>query len=73
MARKYMEEDVSLFGPVAACTLPDTSVKELDENEKEAYVKRQKAENEMIRKGYSRILEKVKEIRQNFSHAVTNG
>ena len=55
MARKYMEEDVSLFGPVAACTLHICShiiytaryIKELDENEKEAYVKLQKEENEM--------------------------
>ena len=52
MARKYMGEDVSLFGPVAAYTLLDTSVKELDENEK-AYIIRQKEESKMIRKGYS--------------------
>jgi hypothetical protein len=45
----------------------------MSKEEKEEYTKQNKAENELIKKGYSRIKEKIKDIRQNFSQAVTNG
>ncbi len=44
----------------------------LSKKEKEAFTKKNKAESELIKRGYARIREKVKEIRQSFSQAVVN-
>lgn len=58
------------FGPAEA-DIPHAM--EMSKDEKEAYVKDLKVQRDFIKKGYCRIQEKVKEIRQNFSTAVTNG
>lgn len=46
---------------------------EMSKEEKDAYVKTGKLQREQIKKGYGRIQEKCKEIRQNFSSALING
>jgi hypothetical protein len=48
-------------------------VDEDDLEEKARVLKQQKDDKDMIKKGYNRVQEKLKEIRQNFSKAVTTG
>ena len=71
MATLY-DEDSSIFGPVFISP-PIIPFSTMSKEEKEEYTKQNKAENELVKKGYSRIKEKIKDIRQNFSQAVTNG
>ena len=59
-----------MFGPVVAICLPPGSI---DDVIKKGLQQAIKLDNELIKKGYGRILEKIKEIRQSFSQAVTNG
>lgn len=68
MAKIYVNEP-SLFGPVRVTHLE--MVNEDDFEEKAKILKQQKQDKEMIKKGYSRVQEKLKEIRQNFSKAVS--
>ena len=65
LARKYAEDN-SLFGPVEIQPIGDK------ENQ-EGYKKRCESDKAKIRKGYSRIQEKIKSLRQKFSIAVTSG
>lgn len=71
MAKLY-DEDPSLFGPVFLSP-PNAPYLAMSKEEKEEYSKQNQAENELTKKGYSRIKEKIKDIRQNFSLAVTSG
>eukprot|EP00794_Sanderia_malayensis_P014422 gene14422-biopygen11518 len=73
MAEKYAEKGVELFGPVAAHSISDNDIQKLNEKEKKVYYHKVKEDADLIKKGYSRIQEKVKEIRQNFSRAVVSG
>ncbi|CAB4002587.1 Hypothetical predicted protein [Paramuricea clavata] len=76
MAKLYplwlYDEDTSIFGPVFLSP-PNIPFSTMCKEEKEEYTKQNQAENELTKKGYSRIREKIKDIRQNFSQAVTNG
>ena len=74
MAKLYADEDESLFGPVSQkMPLSDDDLEELSDEEK-AQVKKEVARvKSCIAKGYNRIVEKVKEIRQSFSKAVVSG
>ena len=63
---KLYEEVTSLFGPVSL-TPANGPLSAMSKEEKDVYAKQNKTENDLIRKGYSRIREKVKEIRQSFS------
>ena len=45
----------------------------MSKEEKEEYTKQNKAENKLIKKGFSRIKRKIEDMRQNVSQAVTNG
>ena len=72
MAKIYESEDPLLFGPVEICTSL-VPIDELSKEEKEAFHARKKKENDLISRGHARIQEKVKEIRQSFSKAVTAG
>ena len=58
------------FGPQEAEKLLNT---EMTKEEKDAHIKKAKLQREQIKKGYGRVQEKIKEIRQNFSSAVVNG
>ena len=72
MAKLYEIEDITLFGPVSLST-PTCPLEDMPEEEKKEFLTKQKEENSQIQKGHQRIQEKVKEIRQNFSKAVTTG
>ena len=64
LAPKYAE-DTTLFGP--------KDIKPIQDGEdRDEYLKRQEDELK-IRKGYLRVLEKIKALRQKFSTAVTTG
>ena len=65
LAAKYVEQNC-IFGPVEIGSI-------CEGEEEKAYKKRCEDENAQIRKGYSRIQEKVKSLRQKFSNAVTDG
>ena len=73
MAKLYTDEDESLFGPVNIETLADEDIEELNDEEKAQQKKKQADEKGLIAKGYNRVVEKVKEIRQSFSKAVVAG
>ena len=68
---KIYDEDTSIFGPISLT--PASPLSTMTKKEKEAFMKQNKAESKLIKKGYARIREKVKEIRQSFSQAVVNG
>ena len=69
---KLYKEDTSLFGPVSLAPV-NGPLSSTSKEEKDVYGKQNKTKNYLIRKGYSQIREKVKEIRQSFSQAVING
>ena len=70
MAKIYIDKP-GYFGPV--CITPVDVVNEDDFEEKARVLKQQKDDKDMIKKGYNRVQEKLKEIRQSFSKAVTTG
>ena len=70
MAAKYGTE--GYFGPPVK-TGPEKNVKDMSKEEYKAYKKNHDKEIEMIRTGYNRIKEKVKNVRQDFSKAVVSG
>ena len=72
MAQLYSDEDEVFFRPVRK-VLPIENIDELSNEEKAKVKKKQARERELISKGYNRIVEKVKEIRQCFSKAVVAG
>ncbi len=71
MATIY-EQDISLFGPLAITPLP-SNFEQLSKEEKAKAKLLQKKSKELKDKGNKRIMEKVKEIRQNFAKAVVAG
>ena len=71
MARIY-EEEPTFFGPPVITPMP-APLDQVDEGEMAEIQKRQKIDKELIKKGYTRVQEKLKEIRQNFAIAVTSG
>ncbi|KAJ7369725.1 hypothetical protein OS493_036884 [Desmophyllum pertusum] len=70
MARIY-EEEPTFFGHPSLHHCQRQH--QVDENEMADIQRRQKNDKELIKKGYNRIQEKLKEIRQNFANAVTTG
>ena len=72
MAMHFEEEDVSLFGHITPSTLP-SNFENLKGLERERAKKSVKDAKDMITRGQKRVMEKVKEIRQNFSKAVVAG
>lgn len=68
MARIYADK-VSLFGPATSKALPDNFaiLSKYKQNKANSRVKESK---DLITKGQKRVMEEVKEIRQNFSKAV---
>ena len=63
---KLYEEDFSLFGPVSL-TPANGTLSAMCKEEKNVSAKQNKTKNDLIRKGYSQIREKVEEIRVFFS------
>ena len=72
MAKLYEIEDETLFGRVSL-SAPTGPIEDRSKEDKKKFLAKQKEENSQIQKGHQRIQEKVKEIRQNFSKAVTTG
>ena len=70
--------DPTLFGPPSIGSSPlfgrsNESLDNEEKHEKQKLLKQQQEEKNLIKKGYQRVQEKLKEIRQNFSIAVTTG
>ena len=72
VAKLNTDEDEVLFGPFRE-VLPIENIDELSNEERAEVKKKQACERELISKGYNRIVEEVKEIRQSFSKAVVAG
>ena len=77
MAKIY-QSDPSQFGPSSLVSsslfsTKDDSLTEEERLEKHKLKEQHEQEKKLIKKGYQRIHEKLKEIRQNFSIAVTTG
>ena len=75
MAKHFQEGETlgqELFGPLCV-SISDIPMAEMSKEEKAQHMKVVKRDNEKIRKGYGRVKEKVKEIRQAFSQAGTTG
>ena len=74
LAKIYADEPEQ-FGPVSLSTNPHAGIDDDDVNDvdlKEHQIKI-KTEKELIKRGYTRVQEKVKVLRQKFSEAVTTG
>ena len=67
LARKYKEE--SSFGIASLSEKPHEGF--FTDEKKVEFCKKLQREREGIKKGYNRVLEKIKDIRQRFSTAVT--
>ena len=77
LANIYIK-DTTLFGPPSAISSPlfevsDDCLEEETKRQKQKLLKQRQEEQNQIKKGYQRVQEKLKEIRQNFSTAVTTG
>jgi hypothetical protein len=77
MAKIY-HKDPSQFGPVSVLSNPligvsDALLTEEQKREKVKLKKQQDEDKKFIKRGYQRIHEKLKDIRQNFSIAITSG
>eukprot|EP00794_Sanderia_malayensis_P004367 gene4367-4948_t len=77
MARIYKDEP-SLFWPIQIvvdpfCSRPKECLNEEELIEEQKVVQQKKIDVALIKRGYTHIQEKIKEIRQKFSEAVTSG
>lgn len=66
MAKEYSD----FFGPMEISPLPEDCEDETEKVDKNVYLEQ---ERKKVKKGYSRVMEKVKDIRQRFSKAITSG
>ena len=69
MARKYYFGDVDLFEPQETTAIPE----DFQESQRKELVEKVKSEIALIKKGYSSVMEKIEELRQQFSNAVKTG
>ena len=65
MAERYFDVEVTFFGP--------KDLDPVDEDDRESSLKIIDEQKKQIQKGYGRVMEKNKELRQGFSHAVVTG
>ena len=68
LAKDYPEE----FGPQVT-TEPSMPIKDMDSSEYQAFKKTLDKEQELIKKGYDRVKEKIRNVRQDFRTAVNKG
>ena len=68
MARNYAFD----FGPVKV-SAPEKEIKDMGKEEYDIYIKQTDAQKASIKKGYSRIKEKVKALQQEYRQAVNKG
>ncbi|PFX21213.1 Membrane primary amine oxidase [Stylophora pistillata] len=69
MARKYSSGDVDLFGPEETTAIPE----DVEESLRKELVEKVMSKKALMKKSYSRVMEKIKELRQKFCNAVTAG
>ena len=69
MARIYCSIDIKMFGPESVTIRPC----EVDVNGRKEALEMIKEEQQLIKRGYNCVMEKVKKKRQNFSSAVISG
>ena len=69
MAKIYQDVDAKIFGPVNVTDFNENTKSNVDQNKNIETI--WKEEKELMIRGRNRIIEKVKDIRQNFSKAVT--
>ena len=72
------KEDLSFFGPEKTASYPfpgrnDSLLSVEEQVVKEKWEKQIKLDQELIKRGYNRVLEKIKDISQNFANAITTG
>ena len=67
MAKNYADDNVSMFGPVASIALHPFK------EEKNKAKNCAKESKDLTTKGQNRVMERLKEIRQNFSKALVSG
>lgn len=68
LAKDYPEE----FGPQVT-TEPSMPIKDMDSSEYQAFKKTLDKEQELIKKGYDRVKEKIRNVRRDFRTAVNKG
>ena len=71
MAKIYQDVDVKIFGPVNVTDFNENTKSNVDQNKNIETI--WKEEKELMIRSRNRIIEKVKDIRQSFSKAVTTG
>ena len=71
MAEIYQDFDVKIFGPVNVTDFNENTKSNADQNKNIETI--WKVEKELMIRGRNRIIKKAKDIRQNFSKAVTTG
>ena len=71
MAKTYQDIDVKIFGPVNVTDFNENTKSSVDQNKNIETI--WKEEKELMIRDRNRIIGKVKDIRQNFSKAVTTG
>ena len=71
MAEIYQDVDVKIFEPVNVTDFNENTKSNIDQNKNIVTIWREK--KELMIRGRNRIIEKVEDIRQNFSKAVTTG
>ena len=69
MARKHSFGDVDLFRRQETTSIPE----DFQESKGKELVEKVKSEKALIKKGYSRVMEKIEELRQKFSNTVKTG
>ena len=72
MAKLYEELNPTFFGP-PELSVPEVQIQDLSVVEKKIFQKKRKHESDLIAKGHARIHQKIKEIRQHVTKAVTLG
>ena len=60
MTRKCCSGDFDLFGPEETTAIPE----DVEESQRKELVEKVKSETALIKKDYSRVMEKIKELRQ---------
>ena len=71
MAKIYQDVDAKIFGPVNVTDFNENTKSNVDQNKNIETI--WKEEKELMIRDRNRIIGKVKDIRQNFSKAVTTG
>eukprot|EP00794_Sanderia_malayensis_P020902 gene20901-biopygen15412 len=72
IAKIYTAREPSSFGPFEI-RVSEVPLEELSEDDRKSFFAKTKHDNELVTRGHTRIQEKIKEIRKQFSKAVTAG